>query len=264
MKKYLVVGNPVEHSLSPKLHNYWLKNNSIEAIYGKLQAYDNDLKELCSSIKNGQINGLNITVPFKKKIIPHLDVLSGHALRTQSVNTILKKDNKIFGFNTDVDGFELSLLNYIDKIRNKTVLILGAGGVAPSIIYVLKKIKASKILITNRTKIKSENLKTKFSDIDVVDWGETPAADVVINVTSLGLNPNDKIDIDYDQIGNDKFFYDVIYKPSKTLFLDEAKKRGNIIENGKMMFAYQAQKAFELWNNLKPEINEQVLNLLDD
>ena len=107
-------------------------------------------------------------------------------------------------------------------------------------------------------------MKTKFSDIDVVDWGETPAADVVINVTSLGLNPNDKIDIDYDKIGKDKFFYDVIYKPSKTLFLDKAKKRGNIIENGKMMFAYQAQKAFELWNNLKPEINEQVLNLLDD
>ena len=109
-----------------------------------------------------------------------------------------------------------------------------------------------------------KNLKNKFSDIDLVDWGETPAADVVINVTSLGLKPNDKIDIDYDKIGKDKFFYDVIYKPSKTLFLDEAKKRGNIIENGKMMFAYQAQKAFELWNNLKPEINEQVLNLLDD
>ena len=124
--------------------------------------------------------------------------------------------------------------------------------------------KASKILITNITKIKSEILKTKFSDIDVVDWGETPAADVVINVTSLGLKPNDKIDLDYKKIGKDKFFYDVIYKPSKTLFLDEAKKRGNIIENGKMMFAYQAQKAFELWNNLKPEINEQVLNLLDD
>ena len=127
-----------------------------------------------------------------------------------------------------------------------------------------QKIKVSKILITNRTKIKSENLKTKFSDIEVVDWGETPAADVVINVTSLGLNPNDKIDLDYKKIGKDKFFYDVIYKPSKTLFLDEAKKRGNIIENGKMMFAYQAQKAFELWNNFKPEINEQVLNLLDD
>ena len=72
MKKYLVVGNPVEHSLSPKLHNYWLSSNKIEAIYGKLQAYDDDLKELCSSIKNGQINGLNITVPFKKKIIPYL------------------------------------------------------------------------------------------------------------------------------------------------------------------------------------------------
>ena len=264
MKKFLVIGDPIEHSLSPKLHNYWFKQNNVDAVYEKKKVNELELKDIVSRVRKNEIFGVNVTVPYKSKIIKYLDLLSDDASVTQSVNTIFKKDNKILGFNTDVDGFELSLLNYIDKIRNKTVLILGAGGVAPSIIYVLKKIKASKILITNRTKIKSENLKTKFSDIDVVDWGETPAADVVINVTSLGLNPNDKIDLDYKKIGKDKFFYDVIYKPSKTLFLDEAKKRGNIIENGKMMFAYQAQKAFELWNNLKPEINEQVLNLLDD
>jgi len=264
MKKFLVIGDPIEHSLSPKLHNYWFKQNNIDAIYEKKKINEESLKEIVSKIRSNEIFGVNVTVPYKSKIIKYLDFLSDDANETQSVNTILKKDNKIFGFNTDVDGFELSLLNYTHKIKNKTVLILGAGGVAPSIIYVLKKIKASQIFIANRTKIKSENLKNKFSDINIINWGETPAVDVVINVTSLGLNPSDKIDLDYEKIGNDKFFYDVIYKPSKTLFLDEAKKRGNIIENGKMMFAYQAQKAFELWNNLKPEINEQVLNLLDD
>ena len=264
MKKFLVIGDPIEHSLSPKLHNYWFKQNNIKAIYERKKINESDLQDIILKIRRNEIFGVNVTVPYKSKVIKYLDLLSDDAEATQSVNTILKKDSKIFGFNTDVDGFELSLLNYINKIKNKTVLILGAGGVAPSIIYVLKKIKASKIIITNRTKIKSDNLKNKFGDINVVDWGKTPAADVVINVTSLGLHPNDKIDLDYEKIGNDKFFYDVIYKPSKTLFLDEAKKRGNIIENGKMMFAYQAQKAFELWNNLKPEINEQVLNLLDD
>ena len=109
MKKYLVVGNPIEHSLSPKLQNYWLNSNNIKAIYGKLQAYDDDLRELCSNIKNGQLDGINITVPFKKKIIPHLDVLSGHALRTQSVNTVCLSNGNVTGYNTDIDGFELSI-----------------------------------------------------------------------------------------------------------------------------------------------------------
>ena len=89
MRKFLVIGNPIEHSLSPKLHNYWIKKNNLDAIYGKLETYDNDLSELCKSIKNGDLEGLNVTVPFKKSIIPHLDILSSNALRTQSVNTCL-------------------------------------------------------------------------------------------------------------------------------------------------------------------------------
>ena len=162
MKKYLVVGNPVEHSLSPKLHNYWLSSNKIDAIYGKLQAYDDDLKELCSSIKNGQINGINITVPFKKKIIPHLDILSGHALRTQSVNTVCLNNGNVTGYNTDIDGFELSLKKLDYDVRNKKVMILGAGGVVPSIIYALKKMNAPRIYLSNRTKEKAQILKKLF------------------------------------------------------------------------------------------------------
>ena len=123
MKKYLVVGNPIEHSFSPKLQNYWLSSNNIKAIYGKLQAYEDDLKELCSSIRNGQLNGLNITVPFKKKIIPHLDVLSGDALRTQSVNTICLSNGNVTGHNTDIDGFELSIKKLDYDVRNKKVMI---------------------------------------------------------------------------------------------------------------------------------------------
>ena len=139
MKKFLVIGDPIEHSLSPKLHNYWFKKNNMDAIYEKKKIDEPELQDIVSKIRKNEIFGVNVTVPYKTKIIKHLDLLSDDANATQSVNTILKKENKIFGFNTDVDGFELSLLNYIDKIRNKTVLILGAGGVAPSIIYVLKK-----------------------------------------------------------------------------------------------------------------------------
>ena len=114
MKKFLVIGNPIEHSLSPKLQNYWIKSNNLNAIYGKLEVHESDLAELCENMKDGRLNGINVTIPFKKTIIPHLNVLSGHALRTQSVNTISCRDGNLIGDNTDIDGFELSIkkLNY--------------------------------------------------------------------------------------------------------------------------------------------------------
>ena len=169
MKKYLVVGNPIEHSLSPKLQNYWINSNNIEAIYGKLQAYDNDLKELCNNIKNGQLDGINITVPFKKKIIPYLDVLSGHALRTQSVNTVCLNNGNVTGYNTDIDGFELSLKKLDYDVSNKKIIILGAGGVVPSIIYALKKMNVTHIYLSNRTKEKAQILKNLFDGLTILN-----------------------------------------------------------------------------------------------
>ena len=138
MKKFLVIGNPIEHSLSPKLQNYWIKKNNLQAIYGKLETNESDLPELCDSLKQRKLDGLNVTIPFKKTIIPFLDILSGNALRTQSVNTISIENGKLIGHNTDIDGFELSIKKLNHDIKNKKVIILGAGGVVPSIIYALK------------------------------------------------------------------------------------------------------------------------------
>ncbi len=263
MKKYLVVGNPIEHSLSPKLQNYWLNSNKIEAIYGKLQAYDDDLKELCNNIKNGQLNGLNITVPFKKKIIPHLDVLSGHALRTQSVNTVCLNNGNVTGYNTDIDGFELSVkkLNY--DVSNKKIVILGAGGVVPSIIYALKKMNAHKIYLSNRTKEKAEILKNMFEGLEVIDWGVLPDFDMIINATSLGLKENDKFGIDFSMAANNKLFFDVIYNPFNSDFSEAGNKPGNKIENGLNMFLFQAQKAFSIWHNIEPNINQELIKFLE-
>ena len=263
MKKFLVVGNPIEHSLSPKLQNYWLKANKIEAIYGKLQGYEDDLKELCNSIKNGQLNGLNITVPFKKKIIPHLDVLSGHALRTQSVNTICLNNGNVTGYNTDIDGFELSIkkLNY--EVSNKKIVILGAGGVVPSIIYALKRMNAHQIYLSNRTKEKAEILKNLFEGVEVIDWGALPDFDMIINATSLGLKENDKFGIDFSVTKNNKLFFDVIYNPFNTDFSEAGKKPGNKIENGLNMFLFQAQKAFSIWHNIEPNINQELIEFLE-
>ena len=263
MKKYLVIGNPIEHSLSPKIQNYWLNSNNIEAIYGKLQVYDNDLKELCNNIKNGQLDGINITVPFKKKIIPHLDVLSGHALRTQSVNTVCLNNGNVTGYNTDIEGFELSLKKLDYDVSNKKVIILGAGGVVPSIIYALKKMNAPQIYLSNRTKEKAQILKKLFDGLEVIDWGILPDFDMIINATSLGLKENDKFEIDFLKAGNNKLFFDVIYNPFNTDFSKAGNKPGNIIENGLNMFLFQAQKAFSIWHNIEPKIDQKVIKFLE-
>tara|TARA_B100000700_G_scaffold310236_1_gene390551 strand:+ start:1411 stop:2202 length:792 start_codon:yes stop_codon:yes gene_type:complete len=263
MKKYLVIGNPIEHSLSPKLHNYWLKKNNIEAIYEKKKVNEEDIKSIISEIKNEKINGMNVTVPFKKSVIPFMDELSPEAKETQSVNTIYYQNAKVIGHNTDISGFELGVKYSKYDVKNKIVFILGAGGVVSSIIVALKKMGVSKIIISNRTKNKAEELKIFFDKLEIVDWGKTPNFDMIINATSIGLKNEDGIKLDYSILGNEKFFYDVIYNPRETIFLKRAKLFGNKTENGKMMFIYQAHQAFTIWHKSMPEIDDETKNLLD-
>ena len=263
MKKYLVVGNPIEHSLSPKLHNFWIKNNKLDAVYEKKKINNNELAGLILEVKKKNIHGINVTVPFKKAVIPYLDYLSFESENTQSVNTIYLDNNKTIGHNTDIEGFERSIKDSKLDIINKKVLILGAGGVVPSIIFALNKMKVSEIIICNRTKSKAESLKDFFKNLKIVDWGELPEFDVIINATSVGLKNDDKIDLDISKIGKNKFFYDVIYKPNETNFLKTGKKLGNRTENGKLMFIYQALAAFKVWHGIQPKINKEVIKILD-
>ena len=262
-KNFLVIGNPIDHSLSPKLHNYWIKKYKIDAVYEKKLLNNNEIDSLILDIREEKIHGINITVPFKKKVIPFLDELSEEAEISQSVNTIYKKDNKIIGDNTDIDGFKLSLEKTKLETKNKKALILGAGGVVPSIIIALKKIKIKKIYLSNRTELKAIELKKNFPEIEIIKWGETLDFDIIINATSIGLKEEDEININYQQISKDKFFYDVIYNPPETSFLKNAKKYGGITKNGKMMFIYQAQKAFFIWHKVVPEADNETINLID-
>tara|TARA_B100000902_G_scaffold376942_1_gene408645 strand:+ start:164 stop:982 length:819 start_codon:yes stop_codon:yes gene_type:complete len=271
MKKYLVIGNPINHSLSPKLHNYWFKENNIDSIYEKKQIKESDIELIISEMRNGKIDGINVTVPFKKSVIPFLDKLDNLANKTQSVNTIYKDKNKIIGTNTDIIGFKFSLQQIKYKAKGKRILILGAGGVTSSIIFALEQMEVSTIMLSNRTREKAENLKKLFPKLELINWGEVKDFDIIINATSLGLKEGDKIPINFDQIESGKLFYDVIYNPKKTNFLLEAEKRGHQIENGKMMFVYQAQEAFRQWTiapnvwvGLVPSINKKVLQLLEN
>jgi len=263
MKKYLVIGNPIEHSLSPKLHNYWIKKNNIDAIYEKEKLDENDLENLILKVKDKIIHGINVTVPFKKAVIPYMDKLTTESENTQSVNTIYLENDKIIGNNTDINGFELSIKRSKFDLFNKKVFILGAGGVVPSIIYALNKMKASKIFICNRTREKAENLKKLFNNLNIIEWGEIPNFDIIINATSLGLKKEDDMNLDFSSVGKNKFFYDVIYNPKETNFLKMGKELGHKTENGKLMFVYQAHLAFNIWHKVKPEINDDVLKLLD-
>ena len=263
MKKYLVIGNPIEHSLSPKLHNHWFEKNNINAIYNKKQINEDDIKDIISELRNEKINGINVTVPFKQSIIPFVDELSAEANNAQSVNTIYKENNKVFGHNTDISGFELAMRGKSYDIKGKKIFILGAGGVVPSIILALKKMGADKIILSNRTKKKAEQLKKIFPNLEIVNWGEIPEFNMIINATILGLKKDDEIKLDYNDIGPNKLFYDVIYNPNQTRFLSKAKQFGNQVENGKMMFVYQAHQAFTLWHKIMPEIDDETIKLLD-
>jgi len=262
-KNFLVIGNPIDHSLSPKLHNFWIKKYKINAVYEKKLLNNNEIENLIFNIREEKIYGINVTVPFKKMVIPFLDKLSEEAKISQSVNTIYKKDNKIIGDNTDIEGFKLSLDKIGQKTKNKKALILGAGGVVPSIIIALKKMQIKKIYLSNRTELRAIELKKNFPEIEIIKWGDTLDFDIIINATSIGLKKEDEINIDYQKISKGKFFYDVIYNPSETNFLKNAKKYGGITRNGKMMFVYQAQKAFFIWHKIIPEIDNETINLLD-
>ncbi|MDB3959628.1 shikimate dehydrogenase [Candidatus Pelagibacter sp.] len=263
MKKFLVIGNPIEHSLSPMLHNYWINENNINALYEKHKLDENDLRDLFFQVKEKKIDGINVTVPFKRAVIPYLDQLTNEAVKTQSVNTIYLNQNKLTGHNTDIIGFKKSIKNFKYDLNNKEVFILGAGGVVPSIIFALIQMGVTKIIVSNRTKEKADNLKNLFQNIEILNWGKIPNFDMIVNATSVGLKKEDNINLDLSSVGKDKFFYDVIYNPKETNFLKTGKNSGNITLNGKMMFVYQALSAFKIWHGIEPDINEDVIKLLD-
>ena len=279
MNKYLVIGNPIAHSLSPLLHNYWFKKyRFLDSVYEKKKVEKKDLKKIVEQIKNDEVKGVNVTVPFKKEIFNFIDTAPHEVQFTKSVNTLVKENDKVVGYNTDQQGFEISLEENDWDCKDKKILIIGAGGVTPSILSTLIKVDgAEKIYLSNRTRSKAEELK-KFWDkalgiyqmkkdtIEVIDWEKkSELCDLVINTTSVGLTKDEKLNFDFSDYNNKKdvLFYDLIYNPKETNFLKDARIRGNRTMNGKMMFLWQAHLAFKMWTGVSPTIDEEVIKLLD-
>lgn len=262
MKKHLIIGNPIAHSLSPKIHNYWFKEYNIEGNYEKISPNESEIQAIVKKIKSNEIYGMNITVPYKQTVIPFLETQSEIAKKTNSVNTIFNKDGKIHGDNTDVYGFEKSITNNKINLEGKSALIFGAGGVVPSIIIALLKLNIQKIFVSNRTTKNVKLLKNKFDFIQIIEWGKIENCDLFINSTSVGLKKDDNLGINFSSLNEKKIFYDVIYNPLKTNFLLEAEKKDHKIINGREMFLYQAQKAFNLWHNLTPKVDKKLIKYL--
>jgi shikimate dehydrogenase len=207
MKKHLIIGNPISHTLSPKLHNYWFEKNKINGKYDKVLLKENEIESLIKKIKTKELHGMNVTVPYKQIVIPYLESLSETAKITNSVNTIFYKDGKIHGDNTDVFGFQESLSNKNIDLKNKEVFIFGAGGVVPSIILALTNLNIKKIYLSNRTLKNANLIKDKFNFIEVIEWGKIINCDLFINSTSVGLKNNDNLGLNFENIKEKKIFF---------------------------------------------------------
>ena len=164
-KKFGIIGNPIKHSLSPVLHNYWFEKYKINANYSIIDIEDRELPNIVNKIKEKDLSGINITLPYKQKIVPYLDLLVNDAKITSSVNTLYLDERKlVVGENTDVFGLQAAYLKEVDNASQKKALVIGAGGVSPSVLLSLQKCGVKKIFITNRTMEKCIFLKKKFGN----------------------------------------------------------------------------------------------------
>jgi shikimate dehydrogenase len=268
MKKIFgIIGDPIKHSLSPLLHNYWFKKYNIDATYFIIENAGDDLANIIKKIKNKSLIGVNVTLPFKQKIIIHTDKIVNDAEKTGSVNTLLL-DNKgaVVGENTDVFGLQAAYLKEIDNGINKKALVIGAGGVSPSAILSLQKSGIKNISITNRTNEKCLFLKKKFNYLNIFPWSnlqtEINNFDIIINATSLGLKNGQDFDFDFHKCKNNATYIDTIYNPLKTKTFKFLEDKGLKVFNGLDMFIYQGQKSFYLWNKINPEVDDDLVDLL--
>ena len=266
-KKFGIIGNPIEHSLSPVLHKYWFKKYNIDADYEIIEVVDNELPEIIKKIKNNNYSGFNVTLPFKQKIINYIDKVVNDAELTGSVNTVLLENNEtVVGENTDVYGLQAAYLKEIENSSNKNALVIGAGGVSPSVILSIKKSGIKNIFITNRTNEKCIFLKKKFNFLNIISWldleTEIKNFDIIINATSLGLKNGEDFNFNFTNTKNELIYIDTIYNPLETKTFKYLREEGRRVFNGLDMFIYQGQKSFYLWNKINPEIDDQLVELL--
>ena len=278
-KVIALIGNPVKHSLSPKIHNYLIKRYSKEAVYVAFEFSPEDLITAFKGIKKLGFAGLNVTMPFKEEVFKLVDKTDGPSSIIKSVNTVkfYPKERISRGFNTDVDGFIKSVDDSNFKWHEKQCLVIGAGGSAKSTIYGMLKKKVREIYVYSRTREKIYEIINNFKSMgsgrikvlqsindmdDKIKW-----IDLIVNCTPIGMNVGsykNKMIVPESWNLKGKVVFDMVYKPVETGLVKKAKREGAVIINGLDMLLNQAMFSFKIWFNLMPRINGLKKILLDN
>ena len=269
--KTAVIGFPVDHSLSPAIHNYWIKELGLDIKpYEKINVNPNTFEEQINSLKQDGFGGLNVTVPLKEIAFNISDETSGVSKKLRSANTLTLGSDKINGDNTDAAGF----INSLDKktieenIANKKTLVLGAGGSARSVVYALNQL-GGHVRIFNRTTEKAEillnDLSINSSPIGTEELDDyANSSSFIVNTTSLGQKAGEQNNIlSFENIKTETFIYDLIYNPKRSSFLEKAEAKGLKVQNGLRMLIEQAACSFQIWHEIKVNVSDELLSLLE-
>ena len=273
---YGIIGNPLNHSRSPLMHNAAFNALDVDAVYKLFPLQEDELEIFFEDLReeNNPIFGFNVTVPYKEKVVPFMDTLNSFADKVRAVNTVvISKDRKFHGFNTDGPGFLSHLAEIGFNTQGKRISILGAGGTARAIISVLSLMqqRPENILVYNRTFQKAKDLINDLSErMDVsiiaavksIDELNLEIADCLINTTSVGMkNPAQSL-IDEDSLHKDMLVYDVIYEPTETRLLKMAKQKGAQTANGLRMLLHQGVLSFQHWGDC--EVDKKLIKVMWD
>lgn len=263
-KNLAVIGCPIEHSLSPLMHNAALAEAGLDYVYIALPIAPENLKTAIAGIKAAGFCGFNVTLPHKTAIMELLDELDKSAYMIGAVNTVAVQNGRWIGYNTDCSGFIKSLQSAQIVVKNQNAVLLGAGGAASAVIWGLIENGIKKITLAVRDPLKASERMGKFqryAAVEVVDWNlkmyenALQECDILINCTPLGMSP--KIDampqVYWDALKRTAAVCDLIYTPAETKFLRSARLRGHITLNGEGMLIEQGAAAFKLWTGKYPD-----------
>lgn len=268
MRSACVIGHPVSHSLSPRLHGYWLRHYGIDGSY---TAHDVPPENLAGFIKKfpQQFIGGNVTIPHKEMVMRLLDEVDDIARAIGAVNTlIVTRDGKLRGINTDAYGFMQNIKTHVPQgLRKNRAVVLGAGGAARAVVKALLDEGFAEICITNRTREKAETLASVFGNkISAADWQERSAllagADLLVNTTSLGLAGGAPLGIELAALPGHAVVADIVYRPLITPLLASAQAAGYATVDGLGMLIHQAAAGFEAWFGRKPEVTQELRDYL--
>ena len=273
-KLYCLIGDPIEKSLSPIIHNYIFRFLNEDSIYLAFNIKDCDLKKTIETFKSMNVQGFNVTIPHKKTIMKYLDIISPEAEIIGAVNTVKNENGKLIGYNTDGDGFLQTFYDNNIDFKNKQILLLGSGGAAFAIGSILSNRKIQKLYIASRNTKDSILLKEKINLINNKIEAETTnlnldnidkkSIDIIINATSVGMHPMQNITpIELNGFSQDLVVYDIIYKPKQTKLIKEAKSKNLLTLNGISMLVNQAIFSQNIWLNLDKKINIKLIKKIE-